>query len=430
MAAVAVLVGAQWGDEGKGKFADHFAGEADVVVRFQGGNNAGHTLVVRGEQIIVHLIPSGILHPGKQCLIGNGVVVDPKVLCEEIDFLSEKGYFDDSRLIVSDRANLIMPYHRIADLAGEKRKGRKKIGTTGRGIGPAYSDKMARLGLRFHHLTDLKRLSDRLRAVLEEKNLYLTRVFEEKPLKFEDVFEEFKGYADRLGRFCGNVPKILEEAINDKKKVLFEGAQGAMLDIDHGTYPFVTSSNTTAGAVCTGAGIGPGCIEKVIGISKAYTTRVGSGPFPTELSDDIGDRLRETGSEFGATTGRPRRCGWLDVVALRHARRINGLTEIMITKLDVLSGLEKLKICTGYKHEGQTLEEFPPEAGVLEAVDPIYEELPAWKQDLHDVREYDDLPEAARNYLKRIEALVGVNISAVSVGPERPQTIVIRHPFK
>ncbi len=427
---VAVMVGAQWGDEGKGKIVDHFASEADVVVRFQGGNNAGHTLVVNGQQTVVHLIPSGIIHPGKLCLIGNGVVVDPRVLCEEIDSLREKGYFDDSRLIVSDRANLIMPYHRIVDIAVEKRKGGRKIGTTGRGIGPAYSDKMARLGLRFHHLTDLKRLSDRLRVVLEEKNQYLTRVLDEDPLKFEDIFEEFKGYADRLARYCGNVSRVIEEAVHAGKRVLFEGAQGAMLDIDHGTYPFVTSSNTIAGAACTGAGIGPGYIEKVIGISKAYTTRVGSGPFPTELSDDTGDRLRETGGEFGATTGRPRRCGWLDVVALRHARRINSLAEIMVTKLDVLSGLESLKVCTGYIHEGRTMEDFPPEVEMLEAVDPSYEELPGWQEDLHEFREYNDLPEAARGYLSRIETLLGVKISAVSVGPERVQTIVINHPFK
>lgn len=428
--SVAVLVGSQWGDEGKGKLVDHFSGDADVVVRFQGGNNAGHTLVVEGEQVIVHLIPSGILHQGKLCLIGNGVVVDPKILCEEIDLLTEKGYFNDSRLVVSDRANLIMPWHKTADLAGEKKKGAGKIGTTGRGIGPAYSDKMSRSGLRFHHLTDKKKLEARLKQVIDEKNLYLTKVLDADPIKLDEVLEEFKAYSDRLARFSGNVPRIIENAINDGRNILFEGAQGAMLDIDHGTYPFVTSSNTCAGAVCTGAGVGPRYLDRVAGISKAYTTRVGGGPFPTELNDAIGERLRDTGGEYGATTGRPRRCGWLDMVALQYARRINGLSEIMITKLDVLSGLDKIKICIAYRHEGKELEDFPPDVEMLESVEPVYEELEGWKETIHDARNYNDLPAAARNYLQRIESLLGVDISAVSVGPERPQTIVMKHPFQ
>jgi adenylosuccinate synthase len=428
--SVAALIGAQWGDEGKGKLVDYFAADADVVVRFQGGNNAGHTMVVDGEQIIVHLIPSGILHPKKLCLIGNGVVVDPSVLCEEMDMLREKGYFEDERLIVSDRANLIMPYHRIADVAGEKKRGKGKIGTTGRGIGPAYADKISRTGIRFHHLTDLKTLEDRLREVLEEKNLFLTKVLEEEPLKFEDVFEEFKGYADRLAGFCGNVPLIIERAIKDGKNILFEGAQGTLLDIDHGTYPFVTSSNTTAGGICSGAGIGPRYLERVIGIVKAYTTRVGSGPFPTELEDEIGKMLRERGGEFGATTGRPRRCGWLDAVALRYAIRINGLTEIMITKLDVLNELDTISICTGYSYKGKALDDFPPQLEALEGLEPSYEEVPGWRQEISDARKFEDLPEDARGYLRRIEELLGVRISAVSVGAARPQTIVINHPFK
>jgi len=426
-----VLVGAQWGDEGKGKLVDHFAGEADVVVRFQGGNNAGHTLVVDDDQVIVHLIPSGILHPDKLCLIGNGVVIDPQVLCEEMDGLRARHYFDDdSRLVISTRAHLIMPYHRRLDLAAENRKGENKIGTTGRGIGPAYSDKMARTGLRVHHLLEVERLPGLIRAMVAEKNLFLTQVLEEAPLDAEAVVEEFLGYARRLAPYAGDVSKVIEERLDQGHKVLFEGAQGTMLDIDHGTYPFVTSSNTIAGAACTGAGVGPKRIDKVIGISKAYTTRVGSGPFPTELKDEIGARLRERGKEFGATTGRPRRCGWLDIFALRYARRVNGLTEIMITKLDVLTGLDPIRICVGYRCQGRLVEEFPPDLETLERCEPTWEEMPGWQERLAGCRSLDQLPRPARDYVRRIEALTGVPVAAISVGAEREETVVLRHPFE
>ena len=425
-----VLVGAQWGDEGKGKLVDYFAGEADVVVRFQGGNNAGHTLVVDDDQVIVHLIPSGILHPGKLCLIGNGVVIDPQVLLQEIDELRAKHYFDDpSRLVISTRAHLIMPYHRRLDLAAENRKGQNKIGTTGRGIGPAYSDKMARTGLRFHHLLDLERLPGRIRALVAEKNLYLEQVLEDKPLDAEAVVEEFLGYARRLAPFAGDVSRVIEERLEQGHKVLFEGAQGAMLDIDHGTYPYVTSSNTIAGAACTGAGVGPKRIDKVAGIAKAYTTRVGGGPFPTELKDEIGKRLRERGKEFGATTGRARRCGWLDAFALRYARRVNGLTEIMITKLDVLTGLDPIRICVGYRCQGRSLDDFPADLETLEQCEPVWEELPGWSESLAGCRSLEQLPGPARDYVRRMETLVGVPAAAISVGPEREETVVLRHPF-
>jgi len=426
-----VLVGAQWGDEGKGKLVDHFAGEADVVVRFQGGNNAGHTLVVDDEQVIVHLIPSGILHRGKLCLIGNGVVIDPQVLCEEIANLRARHYFDDdSRLVISTRAHLIMPYHRRLDQASENRKGDQKIGTTGRGIGPAYSDKMARTGLRFHHLLDEQRLPDRIRSLVAEKSTYLQQVWGESPLNAEEVILEFLGYARCLAPYAGEVSRVLDEQLGQGKRVLFEGAQGTMLDIDHGTYPFVTSSNTVAGAACTGAGVGPRQIDKVIGITKAYTTRVGGGPFPTELQDEIGASLRERGKEFGATTGRPRRCGWLDAFALNYARRVNGLTEIMITKLDVLTGLGPIRICVGYQCQGRILEDYPPDLETLEACEPVWEELPGWPESLRASRSFGSLPRPAQAYVRRIEQLVKVPVAAISIGPEREETVVIRHPFE
>jgi len=425
-----VLVGAQWGDEGKGKLVDHFAGEADVVVRFQGGNNAGHTLVVDDDQVIVHLIPSGILHPKKLCLIGNGVVIDPAVLCGEIEELRAKGYFgDEKRLVISFRAHLIMPYHRRLDLASESRKGENKIGTTGRGIGPAYADKMARTGLRFHHLLDPERLPERIRAVVAEKNAFLEQVLEEPPLDAEEVAAEFLGYAQRLGGYAGDVSRILEEELGQGRKVLFEGAQGTMLDIDHGTYPFVTSSNTVAGAACTGAGIGPRQIDQVVGISKAYTTRVGGGPFPTELKDETGERLRERGGEYGATTGRPRRCGWLDAFGLRYARRVNGLTDLMITKLDVLTGLNPIRVGVGYRHRGRMLEDYPPDLETLSECEPVWEELPGWDESLRACRSFASLPPPAQAYVKWIEQKVGVPVAAISVGPEREETIVLRHPF-
>ena len=424
------LIGCQWGDEGKGKVVDYFAQKADVVVRFQGGNNAGHTLVVGGEQIILHLIPSGILHPEKLCIIGNGVVIDPAVLCEEIELLRSKGYFeDDTRLKVSERAHLILPYHRIIDRGSEAKKGKEKIGTTGRGIGPCYSDKSARVGIRFSDLLEPELLKKKLKQVLEEKNLYLTRVLELEPIDSQKVIDEFLRYAERLSRYAENTSLLLNQLICAGKKVLFEGAQGTMLDLDHGTYPFVTSSNTIAGAVCVGAGLGPKMIDRVVGISKAYTTRVGGGPFPTELKDEIGVRLREQGGEYGATTGRPRRCGWLDLVQLKYAVRINGLTDLIITKLDVLSGINPLKICVGYKYKGELLDDFPARIEIIEELEPVYKELAGWSEDISEAKELKDLPPQAQDYLKLISDELEVKIMAVSVGKEREQIIVLEEPF-
>jgi len=424
------LIGCQWGDEGKGKVVDYFARKADVVVRFQGGNNAGHTLVVGGEEIILHLIPSGILHPEKLCIIGNGVVIDPAVLCEEIELLRSKGYFeDDTRLKVSERAHLILPYHRIIDRGSEAKKGKEKIGTTGRGIGPCYSDKSARVGIRFSDLLEPELLKKKLKQVLEEKNLYLTRVLELEPIDSQKVIDEFLRYAERLSRYAENTSLLLNQLIYAGKKVLFEGAQGTMLDLDHGTYPFVTSSNTIAGAVCVGAGVGPKMIDRVVGISKAYTTRVGGGPFPTELKDEIGVRLREQGGEYGATTGRPRRCGWLDLVQLKYAVRINGLTDLIITKLDVLSGINPLKICVGYKYKGELLDDFPARIEIIEELEPVYKELAGWSEDISEAKELKDLPPQAQDYLKLISDELEVKIMAVSVGKEREQIIVLEEPF-
>jgi adenylosuccinate synthase len=425
-----VMVGAQWGDEGKGKLVDFFSSAAEVVVRFQGGNNAGHTLVVEGEQTIFHLVPSGALYPQTQCVIGNGVVIDPAVLFEEIEFLRSRGLLkDEKRLLISDRASLIMPYHRVLDCSGEKRKGKSAIGTTGRGIGPAYADKISRTTLRMHHLLDQDRMERRLREVLEEKNLYLTRVMEEKPFEIKELIREFSGYAQRLKGFVGNASLAISQALDAGKKVLYEGAQGTLLDIDHGTYPYVTSSNTIAGAACTGTGIGPRRIDRVIGISKAYTTRVGGGPFPTEQKNEIGEKLREVGAEYGATTGRPRRCGWWDGFAMQYSSRINGFSDLAITKLDVLTGLDPLRVCIGYRCQGKMLTDFPPDLDDLSACEPVYEDLSGWSEDISRARTIDDLPRNALAYLKRMEGITGVPVAAVSVGKDREQTIVIRSPF-
>ncbi len=424
------LIGCQWGDEGKGKVVDNFARKADVVVRFQGGNNAGHTLVVEGEQIILHLIPSGILQPEKLCIIANGVVIDPKVLCEEIDLLRSKGYFPDDRLLrISDRAHLILPYHRAIDLGSEKKKGKGKIGTTGRGIGPCYSDKSARVGIRFSDLTEPNTLKEKLRKVLEEKNLYLTRVLELDAIEPEPVIEEFLGYSEHLSQYCENTSLLLNQLIKEGKKVLFEGAQGTMLDLDHGTYPYVTSSNTVAGAVCVGAGIGPRLIDRIVGISKAYTTRVGGGPFPTELKDELGDKLRQQGGEYGATTGRPRRCGWLDLVQLKYAVRLNGLTDLVITKLDVLRGINPLKVCVGYRYKGELLKDFPARVEIVEELVPVYQEFSGWEEDISLAQKFSDLPSNAQDYLKMIQDYLEVPLMAISVGKEREQIILLKEPF-
>jgi len=424
-----VISGTQWGDEGKGKIVDLLAAHADLVVRFQGGNNAGHTMVVDGEQFISHLVPSGILQ-GKTCLIGNGVVVDPAVLIEEMDYLDGKGIdVGAGRIKVSERAHLIMPYHQAVDLARENHKGDKKIGTTGRGIGPAYEDKATRRGVRFIDLLEPETFAEKVRTLLDEKNFYLKNYLSAATLDAEEIINTYRRYADRLAPHVTNVSITLEEAIKEGRQVLFEGAQGTHLDIDHGTYPFVTSSNTVAGNACCGSGVGPGAITDVIGIVKAYTTRVGAGPFPCELFDATGACIQEKGVEFGATTGRKRRCGWLDTVIVRNAVRLNGLTGLTITKLDVLGGLEELKVCTGYDHKGSRLNEFPASLKVLAECTPLYETLPGWNEDISTIRQFGDLPQTTRTYLKRVEELTETPIQIVSVGPARDETIVLKNPF-
>lgn len=425
-----IIVGAQWGDEGKGKIVDIYTENSQAVVRFQGGNNAGHTLVVGDEKTVLHLIPSGILHEGKRCMIGNGVVLDPKVFLEEIEGLKKKGYLkDDRQLMVDGAVNLIMPYHKKIDIAREIKAGGKKIGTTGRGIGPTYEDKVGRRGIRFADLLKPETFKRKLREVLPEKNFYLEQYLGEQPFSEDEIVEEYLGYADRLRCYLGRASTSVDQAIKAGENVLFEGAQGSLLDIDHGTYPYVTSSSTVAGGACTGVGIGPHLITDVIGISKAYVTRVGEGPFPTELHDEMGEQLRATGHEFGATTGRPRRCGWLDVVALREAVRTNGLTGIALTKLDVLNELETIKVCTAYKYGEQLIEEFPQDYDVLKECTPVYEEVAGWQQDINSLTSYDDLPQQARDYVDKIEAWTETPVVLVSVGPRRNETIQRTSPF-
>lgn len=424
-----VIIGTQWGDEGKGKIVDLLAADADIVVRFQGGNNAGHTMVVKGEQFISHLVPSGILQ-GKTCVIGNGVVVDPEVLIGEIDYLQSKGINVGSQnLLISERAHLIMPYHKAVDHAREKMKGDKKIGTTGRGIGPTYEDKATRRGVRFVDLLKPVQFEEKVRTILDEKNFYLKNYLQADTVDPGEVISKYRSFAERLGPHVTNVSVTLFEAIKSGQQVLFEGAQGTHLDIDHGTYPFVTSSNTVSGNACAGAGIGPKEISSVIGVVKAYTTRVGAGPFPTELLDEIGDAIQSKGAEFGATTGRRRRCGWLDNVIVRNAIRLNGLTGIGITKLDVLGGQEALKICNAYRHGDEILNHFPADLEMLAQCEPIYETLPGWQEDISGVRSYADLPENTKKYLKRIEELAESPVQIISVGPGREQTIVLQNPF-
>jgi len=424
-----VIVGTQWGDEGKGKVVDVLAEKTGVIIRFQGGNNAGHTMVVNGESFISHLVPSGILHPGKLCLIGNGVVVDPGVLIQEIDGLRKRGIsITPENLLVSENAHLIMPYHKLIDHGREKLKGKQKLGTTGRGIGPCYEDKVTRRGIRFCDLIDGNVFQEKISSVLEEKRFYLEAFLKSEAVEMTDILKEYEPYADVLRPHVTNVSVVLNQAVKEGKNILFEGAQGTHLDIDHGTYPFVTSSNTVAGNACCGTGIGPTQIDKVIGMVKAYTTRVGAGPFPTELNDEVGDRIQERGAEFGATTGRRRRCGWLDAVVVRNAARLNSLTGLAVTKLDVLNGMQALKLCTAYRYKGQTLTEFPVSLEVLEQCEPIYEELPGWSEDIGPIRDFCELPKNAADYLRRIEELVEVPVQIVSVGPGREETIVVEDP--
>jgi len=419
-----VIIGTQWGDEGKGKIVDLLSEHADYVVRFQGGNNAGHTMVVNGKEIISHLIPSGIIQQ-KKCFIGNGVVVDPFVLLEEIDYLLSNNIdVSPDMLKISNRAHIIMPYHRLIDSAREAKKGDQKIGTTGRGIGPCYEDKATRRGIRFCDLLDFDLFKDKIKAILEEKNFYLKTYFKTETIAPEDVIHQFEQIRDRLIPYIADVSVILFEGINNNKTVLFEGAQGTHLDIEHGTYPFVTSSSVVSGNAANGSGIGPANLDEIIGIVKAYTTRVGAGPFPTELFDEIGDKIQKTGSEFGATTGRKRRCGWLDMVVLKNAVRLNSLTGVTITKLDVLDDLDEIKICTGYEYNGKIISDFPPEIKILQECTPVYESHPGWKQDISGITNFSDLPENAKKYLARIEELSNVKIKIVSVGPGREATII------
>jgi adenylosuccinate synthase len=427
--ASVVVIGTQWGDEGKGKIVDLLAEHADVVVRFQGGNNAGHTMVIRGEKFINHLVPSGILQ-NKLCVLGNGMVVDPAVLLKEMDFLTAKGIATGpDRIKISELAQLIMPYHQKIDVAREEKKGAQQIGTTGRGIGPAYEDKVARRGIRFVELLEPDTFDRMVRDILEEKNFYLQNYFNAQALDADGIIRQYREFAERLAPHVTNVSVVIDAAVRKRRNLLFEGSQGTHLDIDHGTYPYVTSSNTLAANACCGAGLGPKRITDVIGIVKAYTTRVGKGPFPTELTDEIGNRLQEKGAEFGATTGRRRRCGWLDAVILRNAVRLNGVSSLALTKLDVLDGLEELKICTGYEHRGRLLDAFPASLKVLEECRPAYETLPGWAETISGIKRLSRLPKNVKNYLKRIEELTGTPIEIVSVGPDRDQTIVIKNPF-
>jgi adenylosuccinate synthase len=425
------IIGAQWGDEGKGKVVDLFTDEADIVVRFQGGNNAGHTLVVNGDKTILHLVPSGALHPNKLCVIGNGVVVDPEILIDEIQTLKRRGHLvDDEQLRISEQAHVIMPYHKAIDLARERLRGKGKIGTTGRGIGPAYEDKVARTGIRFVDLLEEDTFREKLQRNIEEKNIYLKAILKEKTLDFDKIHVSYGRYREKLRKYVTNTGLLLDQEMRAGKRVLFEGAQGTLLDVDHGTYPYVTSSSTVTGGACSGSGVGPQHIQQVIGISKAYTTRVGSGPFPTELDGPDGETLRREGAEFGATTGRSRRCGWFDAVGVRHAVRMNGMTGIALTKLDVLTGFKKIPICTAYRYESQDLHEFPASSKVMHSAQPVYEELAGWETPLDDARNFSDLPVAAQKYVRRIEEVVGTKIILVSVGPGREQTILLKNPFE
>jgi adenylosuccinate synthase len=426
-----IVVGTQWGDEGKGKVVDLLSQSADYIVRFQGGNNAGHTLVVEDKKFILHLIPSGILHSDKTCCIGNGVVVDPGVLLGEIENLSShQVQVSPDNLVISGQAHVIMTYHQAVDNAREQRKGKEKIGTTGRGIGPCYEDKASRVGIRIHELINPKLFTEKLKVNLEEKNFYLEKFLGAKPLDYNQIEDEYLAYGEQLRPYVGNVSELLDRGRRQGKNILFEGAQGTHLDIDHGTYPFVTSSNAVAGGACCGAGIGPSRIDTIIGICKAYTTRVGSGPFPTELTDTVGQHLQKVGAEFGSTTGRPRRCGWLDMVVLRNAARLNGLTSLTITKLDVLTGLEEIRIATSYVHEASSMEIFPNECFTLESCDPSYETFPGWSQDISSARAFSQLPTKTQRYLRAIEELAEIPLSIVSVGPGREQTIMMQNPFE
>ncbi|MBU0561887.1 MAG: adenylosuccinate synthase [Bacteroidetes bacterium] len=419
--SVSVLVGSQWGDEGKGKIVDILSDRFDIVARYQGGANAGHTIQIGEKQFILHLIPSGILRENKICVIGNGVVIDPQALLDEIEFLEKNDIKIKGRLFISQNAHLIMPYHKLLDSISEK--GTQKIGTTGRGIGPCYIDKYARKGIRIIDLLNKSELERKIRQNLEEKNVLLKKIYDHEELDVEKIISEYLAFDEAIDQYIKDVPAYLHEQISKGASILLEGAQGALLDVDHGTYPYVTSSNPTSGGACTGTGLPPTKIDSVIGIVKAYTTRVGLGPFPTELTDETGEKLRSVGTEFGATTGRPRRCGWFDAVLVGYSRIINGIERVAITKLDVLSGFEEIKVCVGYNYKGKLLKSFPTSSDILENVEPIYETLPGWNTDITDVKDYDSLPKQAKDYLGFISEKSGFEISIISIGPRRSQTI-------
>jgi adenylosuccinate synthase len=427
MSAV-ILIGAQWGDEGKGKVTDFLASQANVVVRSTGGNNAGHTVVVGEEEFKIHLVPSGILYSNTNCIIGNGVVIDPKVLIKEIDSLIARGVKVDN-LRISSNAHVIMPYHVKLDELEEESKGDSKIGTTKRGIGPAYVDKASRIGIRMGDLLEQEEFHAKLVRNVAAKNIILEKIYNSTAFNTEEIYQEYLGYAKRLAAHITDTSLMIHQAIERGEKVLFEGAQGTLLDLDHGTYPYVTSSNPTSAGACIGSGVGPTRINKVVGVIKAYTTRVGAGPFPTELLDEAGDEIRSKGKEFGTTTGRPRRCGWYDAVIARYTARINGIDAFAVTKLDVMGGLDTIKICTGYKFGEQILQEFPLSQKVLEQCVPVYEEMPGWQEDISNVKTFEELPEAAKNYLNKIKELAGVDLFLVAVGPRRDETIILQQVF-
>ena len=424
-----VVLGSQWGDEGKGKIVDLLTDRAAAVVRFQGGHNAGHTLVIGSKKTVLHLIPSGVLRDNVECLIGNGVVLAPDALFEEIAMLEKGGVPASARLKISEACPMILPYHVALDRAREIARGSKAIGTTGRGIGPAYEDKVSRRGLRVGDLQNATAFAEKLKGVMEYHNFSLVHYFKAEPVDFQKVLDETLAFGEKMKPMIADIPGTLHKLRKAGKNIMFEGAQGTLLDIDQGTYPYVTSSNTTAGGACTGSGVGPKDIDYILGITKAYTTRVGAGPFPTELFDGVGDHLGSVGHEFGATTGRKRRCGWFDGVAMRRAAQVNSLTGLCITKLDVLDGLSTLKICTSYQYNGGTVDLPPVGADAFEQCKPVYEELPGWKESTVGVRKLDQLPQNARNYLNRLEEVVGVPADIISTGPERDETIILKNPY-
>ncbi|TYS45605.1 adenylosuccinate synthase [Bacillus infantis] len=424
-----VVVGTQWGDEGKGKITDFLSENAEVIARYQGGNNAGHTIKFGGETYKLHLIPSGIFYKEKDCVIGNGMVVDPKALLKELAYLHERNVTTDN-LRISNRAHVILPYHLKLDEVEEERKGANKIGTTKKGIGPAYMDKAARNGIRIADLLDREVFEEKLQRNLEEKNRLLERFYETEGFKLEDILEEYYEYGQQIKQYVCDTSVVLNDALDEGRRVLFEGAQGVMLDIDQGTYPFVTSSNPVAGGVTIGSGVGPTKIKHVVGVSKAYTTRVGDGPFPTELDNEIGNRIREVGREYGTTTGRARRVGWFDSVVVRHARRVSGITDLSLNSIDVLTGIETLKICVAYRYKGEVIEEFPASLKVLAECEPVCEELPGWTEDITGCKSLDELPANARHYLERVAQLTGIPLSIFSVGPDRSQTNVVMSPWR